>query len=121
MSNIEKGKRGVRDPRLGDTAYVVAWKYKGGGGFDWYYTESSADKEFVTEKKNARDLKADRWTAYRFDVPVLPDETNEQVTNKIDDDFDRLCNRAFEKYRAKTKMYPQLKIHKCCKKGRKAA
>lgn len=79
--------------------FVTAWHYQGGGGFEWFWTPEAADKAFADEQTNVEELRADSWTAYRFDYesPVhttresATTEQRDAITREIDEQLDELC------------------------------
>lgn len=82
--------------------YVVSWEYDTGGGFDWYHTAEAADKMFEKEKINCNDinLRAENWTAFRFDVEVGEQATTDEITGAIDADLGFLTEHAFKTFKA---------------------
>ena len=62
--------------------YIVAWEYIGGGGFDWYWEKKIAKKMYQEEKRNEKEFKRTKWTAYyrEIDLTMFSDE----ITNMID-------------------------------------
>lgn len=96
--------------------FVVAWEYGeriaglpylsgGGGGFDWYFTARDADVAFETEKANCNDpaLRAENWTAARYDVDVRADPraAPDAVTREIESQDSALFDAAPLHYPAK--------------------
>jgi hypothetical protein len=75
------------------TVHVVAWLYNGGGGFNWFFTSTNADKAFAAERANVIEFKADKWRACRFDYHPKA-RTHQGVTVEIDNQLDALCKRA---------------------------
>ena len=75
------------------TVHVVAWQYRGGGGFDWYAKAEDADTAFEQEKVNALDLASSGWAAYRFDYDAHSILANE-IEGEIDERLDELCLQA---------------------------
>lgn len=82
--------------------YVVAWRYEGGGGFDWYYEPRDAEKAWVAELKNVEQFRDSGWTAYKFQYStgiaatrktITHDQRN-LITRNIDDYLDELCDKA---------------------------
>jgi len=66
------------------TIYVNAWQYNSGAGFDWYRRPGDADTAFEEEKNNCIELKAEGWSAYRFNFVVSSKATDEEITEAID-------------------------------------
>lgn len=81
-------------------AYVSAWDYDSGGGFDWFYTKESADTAFELEKLNCVEFKLNEWVSYRFDIPVPSVMSDYEVTNRIDSDLRYFCDNAPVNYKA---------------------
>ena len=79
-----------------EEVYVVAWQYRGGGGFDWYKTGEAANRAFEDEKITCMANKDDPcdWTAYRFDFH-RGTLTDDQTTDAIGERLDELCLAAF--------------------------
>ena len=61
--------------------YVVAWEYDGGGGFDWYHSESAQKEAFEREKENVREFSCAGWKAIKFSHKVRSYKT---ATAEID-------------------------------------
>ena len=55
--------------------YVVAWQSIGGGGFDWYIKEKSANAAFIKEKVNCDELINEKWEACLMEVEVMSENT----------------------------------------------
>jgi hypothetical protein len=93
--------------------HVVAWKYDGGAGFDWFHDAESADRAFEEEKKNTEQFEGASFTAYRFDVTVhtlIPHE----ITTEIEDDLVALCEQAEIKFKVeKVADKPEENILRC--------
>jgi len=102
--------------------YVVAWEYGhpetpggplvGGGGFDWYFDEASADLGFVREMQNCDDpeLAKDNWTAglYAVEVEATPvpggghdHPAHRAITEEIRRQESELFDKATVRYRSK--------------------
>lgn len=71
--------------------YVVAWEYKGGGGFDWYRIEEEAKKAFHVERENESQFSDEHWKAYFFLV-----ETNAQDDQSITDEIEMKLYNSIE-------------------------
>lgn len=82
------------------TVHVVAWRYNGGGGFNWYHSEDAANRAYEKEKENTHELANSEWTAYRFDYQPVISQSDDDVTDEIDYVLDDLCDSTPYWYKA---------------------
>lgn len=53
-----------------DPAYVVAWEFNTGGGYNWYFSKRDADKAWEQEMQICKEMKAENWSAFFIVVKV---------------------------------------------------
>jgi len=81
-------------------AFVCAWEYNTGGGFDWYRTFVAADKAFEKEKAVCKEFADVDWKAFRYNVKLDEGLTDEEITRQIDLSLIEDCNKAEITYQA---------------------